>query len=83
MTSNSDLGRTCRAVLFLFLIVVVSLASAAGQARKKSRSNTGGESPDDYTKPELLNSDANPTLRYPAGVSPVGPSGVHRTAGWM
>jgi hypothetical protein len=42
------------------------LASAAGQARKKSKASAGGGVPDDYTKPQLLNADTNPTLRYPA-----------------
>ncbi len=55
--------RRGRTVLFLFLVMCVSLATAAGQARKKSRSN--GATPDDYTKPQLLNADTNPTLRYP------------------
>ena len=66
MSQNLYLKRMGRTVLFLFLIINVTLATAAGQARKKSKMSTGGASPDDYTKPQLLNADTNPTLRYPA-----------------
>lgn len=65
MSANLNVWRVCRAALFFLFIFSVTLTSATGQARKKSRGATGGSSPDDYTKPQLLNADANPTLRYP------------------
>lgn len=66
MRPNQNNWRTCGRALLLFLIIGVALASAASQARKKSNAGGGGASPDDYLKPQLLNGDSNPTLRYPA-----------------
>jgi hypothetical protein len=40
------------------------VASAGQAARKKSRTGSSA-APDDYTKPQLLNADTAPTLRYP------------------
>src|SRR5208282_3766417 len=55
--------RVGRTVLWLIIIISVASVAAVGQARKKSK--MGGGPPDDYLKPELLNADTNPTLRYP------------------
>jgi hypothetical protein len=57
--------RMGRTVLLLFIIMSVASAAAIGQARKKSKAGGGNASLDDYLKPELLNADSNPTLRYP------------------
>ncbi len=62
------LGRTA---FFLILITNVTLATAAAQARRKAGSeNTVASSPIQFTKPELINADTNPTLRYPVAGSP-------------
>jgi hypothetical protein len=45
------------------MMCVSSVATAGQAARKKSRTN--GATPDDYTKPQLVDGDTNPTLRYP------------------
>lgn len=66
MSLNPYVKRMVRTVLWLFIIMSIASAAAIGQARKKSKIGGGGASPDDYTKPQLLNADANPTLRYPA-----------------
>ena len=63
MSPNLDINRMGRTVLLLFIIMSVASAAALGQARKKSAGP--GATPDDYLKPQLLNADANPTLRYP------------------
>ncbi len=65
MSLNHYTNRTGRTVLWLFIIMSVASVAAVGQARKKSKGGGGSVSPDDYLKPELLNADANPTLRYP------------------
>jgi hypothetical protein len=77
---KSYLGRTA---LFLFLITNVALATAAAQVAKKA----GGRisvapataSPIEFTKPELINADTNPTLRYPVAAS----SSPYIYAGWL
>jgi hypothetical protein len=66
MSLNHYVKRIGRKVLWLFIIMSIASAAALGQARKKSKLSAGGASPDDYTKPELLNADTNPTLHYPA-----------------
>ena len=65
MSPNLYSWRRGRTALLLLLIITVSSVVGFGQARKKSKVNSGGISPDDYTKPQLLNADTNPTLRYP------------------
>lgn len=70
--------RIAHLILVLFIIVgTLSVLAAAQMARKKSR-GSGGTSPDDYTKPQLMSADTNPTLRYPVA------SGYGRiTCGWL
>jgi hypothetical protein len=68
------LGRTA---LFLVLITNMTLAAAAAQVAAAPAHKKGGKgsvespapSPIEFTKPELLNADTNPTLRYPAAGS--------------
>ncbi|MFZ0959820.1 MAG: hypothetical protein WAO35_02865 [Terriglobia bacterium] len=57
--------RMGRTVLLFFLVLGIGSAVALGQARKKSKAGGGSGSLDDYLKPQLLNADSNPTLRYP------------------
>jgi len=59
---------------FLILIANVTLATAGGQAARKAGSKSSVEptaaSPIQFTKPELVNADTNPTLRYPVAAGP-------------
>jgi hypothetical protein len=77
---HSYLGRTA---FFLVLITNVTLATAAAQGRMKAGSKGSVEpaaaSPIEFTKPELLNADTNPTLRYPVAAS----SSPYIYAGWL
>lgn len=82
MSLNLYSKRTGRMVIWLFIIMVVASIAAFGQARKKSKSSAGGASPDDYTKPVLMNADTNPTLRYPAA-SFSGRSVKSTSYGWL
>lgn len=63
MNPKSEVNRLGRTALLLCIITMVACAVAAAQARKKSAGPSA--TPDDYLKPQLLNADANPTLRYP------------------
>jgi len=73
MTSIHSLRYFGRTAFFLVLITIVTLGTAAAQVRKKSKAGSGAEpvaaSPIEFTKPELLNADTNPTLRYPVAAS--------------
>jgi hypothetical protein len=64
MSLNIYFKRMGRTILWLCIIMAIASAVAVGQARKKSTRSDAA--PDDYLKPELLNADSNPTLRYPA-----------------
>ena len=70
MSPNHELWRRGRSALILFLIISATSAAAAQLARKGS-SRRGGRVDDadieDALKPQLLNADTNPTLRYPIG----------------
>jgi hypothetical protein len=70
MSPNHELWRRGRSALILFLIISVTSAAAAQLARKGS-SRRGGRVDDadveDALKPQLLNADTDPTLRYPIG----------------
>jgi len=68
MRPNHAFWQKCRSALVSFLIISVSSAAAAQFARKGSSKRGGGEGDiEDALKPQLLNADANPTLRYPIG----------------
>ncbi len=70
MSPNSERWQRGRMALILFLILSATSAAAAQFARKSS-SRRGGRVDDadieDALKPQLLNADTNPTLRYPIG----------------
>ena len=66
MNTKCCVWRIGGTVLFLILIMTLVLPGAFGQvARKKPRVGAAGMAPDDYTRPQLLNADTSPTLRYP------------------
>ena len=84
MSPNPELRRMGRTLLLLFLIVSVASAAAAQFAKKSSRQR--GEKPDasdleDVLKPQLLNADSNPTLRYPIISTPSSVFSI--TYGWL
>ena len=70
MSLNREGWQKGRWALALFLMVSMTSAAAAQFARKGS-SRRGGRVDDadieDALKPQLLNADTNPTLRYPIG----------------
>jgi hypothetical protein len=66
MIPNRELWRRGRMALILFLIISTTSAAAAQFARKSSRRNQEVDI-EDALKPQLLNADTNPTLRYPIG----------------
>jgi hypothetical protein len=68
MSPDHELWRRGRIVLILFLFLIISAisAEAAQFARKSSRRNQEVDV-EDALKPQLLNADTNPTLRYPIG----------------
>jgi hypothetical protein len=74
------LGRTA---FFLVLITHMTLATAAAQgslmAGHKGSVAPAAASPIEFTKPELLNADTNPTLRYPVAAS----TSQFLSAGWL
>ncbi|MGA3164717.1 MAG: hypothetical protein ABSF14_01220 [Terriglobia bacterium] len=84
MSPNPELRRMGRTFLLLFLIVSVTSAAAAQFAKKSARRR--GEKPDttdleDILKPQLLNADSNPTLRYPIISTPGSVFSI--TYGWL
>ena len=72
MTFVHSLRYLGRIAFFLALLTNVTLATAEQAARhagSKGVAQPAAPSPTEFTKPELLNADTNPTLRYPAAGS--------------
>jgi len=81
MSPNHELWRRGRSALLLFLVVGMTSAATAGQLARK-RSKTGGDfNTDTYTRPQLLNADSDPTLRYPILSMPGSVFSI--TYGWL
>jgi hypothetical protein len=81
MSPNPNVWRKGRAVLLLFLIISVTSAVAVVE-RAKKRPNTPDEaSTESIPKPQLLNADTDPTLRYP--VARMGHGVLSLSFGWF
>jgi hypothetical protein len=81
MAPNSESGRRYCPVLLLFLIFGMTSAATGGQFARKGTRERGGSYVDSRFRPELLNADSDPALRYPVLSMPGSVFSI--TYGWL
>jgi hypothetical protein len=81
MSPNHELWRRGRPALLLFLVVGMTSAATAGQLARKRSKTREDFNIDTYTRPQLLNADSDPTLRYP--ILSIPGSVFSITYGWL